>query len=132
MMLDLRYDDRQRPSERGGRQDVALVQKSGAKLSVIELQVQNRILWARKAAITMRNFGFSEKNYYLLVPRTAQPGDEVWALLGGEVLYILRATDRQTRHFLIIVEACAHGLMDGDIVKRLQSGELETEDITLV
>ena len=132
VLLDLRYDELRRPSERGGKQDTVLLNKPAAELSPAEYQFQRSMRVARTNAIVMRDIGFSEGDCYLMVPNTAEVGDEIWALCGGRVLYILRAVDRETKRFLLIGECYAHGLMDGEVVRRLQCGEVKLEDIVLI
>ena len=132
VVLDLRYDELRRPSERGGKQDTVFLHKPSAELSPAEFQFQKSMRVARTNAMTMRDIGFSKGHCYLMVPRTAREEDEVWALCGGKVLYILRAVDRGLKQYLLIGECYAHGLMDGEVVRRLHSGKLKLEDIALV
>src|SRR5204862_3887465 len=44
-----------------------------------------------KSATGRRCFATTERGYIGLVPSYAEPGDEIWVLLGGQVLYVLRA-----------------------------------------
>jgi len=59
---------------------------------------------------------------------SALPGDEICALFGGRVLYILR--DKGGYHQLV-GEAYITGLMDGQVMDMLEAGELSSEEYEL-
>lgn len=130
--LDLAYDNVLRPSERGGAVDFALLNKPREETSNPEYWAQTTISSAFQKAMTSRGLGFTEKHYLLLTPLASMAGDIVWALAGGQVLYVLRPVDREMKQYRFIGECYAHGLMDGEIVRRLELGELEMEDLSLV
>jgi hypothetical protein len=44
----------------------------------------------------------------------------------------LRPMNREINQYRFIGECYAHGLMDGDIVRRLHLGEARMEDISLI
>lgn len=79
----------------------------------------------------LRDLGLSQKSYLLMIPNTAVVGDMIWALAGGQALYILRSVSPGIKQYRFIGECYAHGLMDGDIVRRLNLGEARMEDISL-
>ena len=73
-----------------------------------------------------------QKSYLLMIPNTAVVGDLIWALAGGQALYILRPMNPEIKQYRFISECYAHGLMDGDILRRLHLGEVKMEDVSLV
>lgn len=131
-VLDLVYDDLGRPSERGGKFDSAFLRRPRAALSLVEYRYQINMRTAQLNASLSRDLGWSQKSYMLMIPNTAVVGDLIWALAGGQALYILRSMNPEIKGFRFIGECYAHGLMDGDIVRRLNLGEVRMEDISLV
>ena len=129
-VLDLIYDEQGRPSKRGGKVDNAFLDRPGGKLSPVEFRNQMNMRTARHKACVSRDLGLSEKSYLLMIPNTAVVGDLIWALAGGQVLYILRPI--KPEQYTFIGECYAHGLMDGDVLRRLRLGEVRMEDISLV
>ena len=83
---------------------------------------------AQRKASALRELGLSQKSYLLMVPNTAVAGD---ALAGGQALYILRSMNRERKQYRFIGECYAHGLMDGEIVRRLHCRGARMEDIFL-
>jgi hypothetical protein len=72
-----------------------------------------------KSMTMKRSFAVTQAGYIGLVPSYAEVGDEVWVLVGGQVLYVLRDTDRkdiqsEKRIHEFLGEAYMHGLMDGE------------------
>jgi hypothetical protein len=59
-------------------------------------------------------------------------GDVVWALAGGQVLYMLRPVENVLNKYRFIGECYAHGLMDGEVARWLRIGEARMEDISLI
>ena len=131
-VLDLVYDDLGRPSERGGKADNAFLRRPRAELSLVEYRYQINMRNARIKACTLRDLALSQKSYLLMIPNTAVVGDLIWALAGGQVLYILRPMKPEIKQYRFIGECYAHGLMDGDILRRLRLGEVRMEDISLI
>ncbi|KAK0516572.1 hypothetical protein JMJ35_001175 [Cladonia borealis] len=131
-VLDLIYDEQGRPSERGGKADTAFLRRPRAELSPVEYRYQMNMRMARSKACILRDLGLSQKSLPLMIPNTAVVGDLIWALAGGQVLYVLRPMNTQIKQYRFIGECYAHGLMDGDILRRLQLGEVRMEDISLV
>ncbi|EXJ72755.1 uncharacterized protein A1O5_03902 [Cladophialophora psammophila CBS 110553] len=64
----------------------------------------------------------TENGYIGTGPRLVQPGDVCCVLFGGKVPFILRPV---SDHFLLIGKSYVHGAMHGEIIDRLDSGELE-------
>jgi hypothetical protein len=89
-VLDLVYDEQLRPSQRGGKRDAIFMKRPRAELSLAEFRLQMNARNAYARALVSRNLGLSQKMYLLMVPITAVVGDLIWALAGGQVLYILR------------------------------------------
>ncbi|KAK0715195.1 hypothetical protein B0H67DRAFT_665166 [Lasiosphaeris hirsuta] len=56
-----------------------------------------------------------------LAPDWAAPGDAIFMLLGGEMLYLARPTLDGTYHY--VGEAYVHGIMDGQVVQAFEPGE---------
>jgi hypothetical protein len=72
-----------------------------------------------KSLTMKRTFAVTQAGYIGLVPSYAEVGDEIWVLVGGQVLYVLRETDRtkiqsKTKIYEFLGEAYMHGLMDGE------------------
>jgi hypothetical protein len=131
-VLDLVYDEQLRPSQRGGKRDAAFMKRPRAELSLAEYRLQMNARNAQAKASVSRNLGLSQKMYLLMVPITAVVGDLIWALAGGQVLYTLRLVNREKNQYRFIGECYAHGLMDGEILRRLQLGEARMDDISLI
>ncbi|RYP93302.1 hypothetical protein DL770_000591 [Monosporascus sp. CRB-9-2] len=62
-----------------------------------------------------------EHRYIGLAPFWAEPGDAVFMLKGGEMLYLARPTLSGTYHF--VGEAYVHGMMDGQVIQHFASGQ---------
>ena len=62
-----------------------------------------------------------QHDYMGLAPYWAAPGDAIFMLLGGEMLYIARPTLDGTYHY--VGEAYVHGVMDGQVVQAFERGE---------
>ena len=132
IVLDLVYNDLGRPSERGGKLDAAFLRRPRAELSLVEYRNQMNMRTAETNASKLRDLGLSQKSYLLTIPHTAIVGDLIWALAGGQALYILRPVDLERKQYRFIGECYAHGLMDGEILRRLHIGEARMDDISLV
>jgi hypothetical protein len=63
-----------------------------------------------------------------LVPDTVEEGDEVFVLFGGQVLYVLRPV---SNYYEFIGECYVHRLMDGEALRRLETGSVCIQTITL-
>ncbi|KAL9108430.1 MAG: hypothetical protein Q9227_006764 [Pyrenula ochraceoflavens] len=130
-VLDLTFDEQGRPSERGGKADTAFLRTPRPDLSVEEFRRQMNMRNARSTAYTLRTLGLSRKLYLLLIPNTAKMDDTVWALTGGQTLYVLRPVNQSKTRYSFVGECYAHGLMDGEILRWTQSGAAGFEDVVL-
>jgi hypothetical protein len=132
LVLDIVYDDVGRPAERGGKIDFAFLLRPHVELSLVEYRNQMNMRTAKVRASLLRDIGLSQKFYILMIPNTAMVGDAIWALAGGHALYILRPMNLEKAQYRFIGECYAHGLMDGEITRRLHLGEVKIEDISLI
>ena len=132
ILLDVAYDSQGRPSIRGNAYDRALVLKPQAELTPTEYTHQTTMQIAQHNACSSRDLGLSQKHYILAIPNTAVAGDTIWALAGGQVLYLLRPVNLKLKQYIFVGECYGHGLMDGEIVKQLHSCEIKMEDIYLI
>ncbi|KAL5624372.1 hypothetical protein BROUX41_004432 [Berkeleyomyces rouxiae] len=64
-----------------------------------------------------------------LVPECAREGDQMFVLLGGQVLYVLRPAAGGGYRFL--GESYVHGLMDGEVLDLLKQGLATVQEILL-
>ena len=131
-VLDLIYDEQGRPSSRGGKDDPAFLRRPRNELTSVEYRSQMNMRTARSKACILRDLGLSWKGFVLMIPNTAVVGDLIWALAGGQVLYVLRPVRAEMKQYRFIGECYAHGLMDGDVLRRLQMGEVRMDDISLI
>jgi len=86
-------------------------------------------------SICCRRFIITEKGYIGLAPAKTEPGDRIAVLFGGRVPYILRQNqpDNSTEPttWTFIGDSYVHGIMDGEVIQKLERGEVESEVITL-
>ena len=132
LLLDVVYDIRGNPSERGNTYDGALMMKTQAELTPTEYLYTTTMQTAQSNGMSSRDIGLSEKHYLLTIPNTAVAGDAIWALAGGQVLYMLRLVNEELNQYIFVGECYGHGLMDGEIVRQLHLGETKMEDISLI
>jgi hypothetical protein len=91
--------------------------------------------WARSFARTssyichFRKFFRTRKGYFGLGPPIMQNGDLCCLFFGAEVPYILRLCEDGS--FIFVGECYVHGIMYGEAMDMLQSGELETTEFVL-
>ncbi len=123
-MLDLVYDDLGRPARRGGTYNSTLRHGPLAECTSVWLRAQSDGRTASIRASSCRDLGLSEKLFLVMSPNTAVVGDTIWALTGGQALYVLRPVDVESRRYIFIGECYAHGLMDGEVVKMLQGWKI--------
>lgn len=74
---------------------------------------------------TERRLLLTEKGYFGIGPNSLQCGDQLYILLGGQVVYALR---KNTEHYHLVGECYIHGLMDGEY-NAIQPHQIQ--DITL-
>lgn len=131
-VFNLVCDELGRPSERGGKVNLAFLRRPRDELSIVEYRNQINMRAAHIKASALMDLGLSVKVYLLMIPNTALVGDVIWALAGGQALYVLRPTNREMKQYRFIGECYAHGLMDGEIARRLYLGEARIKDISLI
>lgn len=134
LVLDVAYDALARAAARGHKYDAEFLKKQRHELSLSEYRRQIDMNVAGDKASRSRCLALSRKLYVSLVPDVAKIGDQIWALSGGQVLYILRQVESrgQQNHRLYIGECYTHGLMDGEILQMIKAGKARTQDIFLV
>ena len=99
IVADLRSDLDGRCT-RGYAIDWTLVAADPEKLSREEREERKVMIKSFGDALSVRQAGFTEKNFCGLVPDTAQVGDKVCVLFGGKVLYLLRE-EEEGRHYFV-------------------------------
>ena len=77
----------------------------------------------------MRRLAYSMNGYMALVSHQAMEGDLLYALFGGSVLYVLRPKGDQ---FILVGECYVHGLMDGEVMQFLETGQAEIEMVSVI
>jgi hypothetical protein len=76
-----------------------------------------------KSSTTRRRFARTEKEHIGLVPSHTEVGDEIVALRGGQVLYVVRALPNQgplssdDSMYKFVGESYLHGGIDGEAVR---------------
>jgi hypothetical protein len=89
-----------------------------------------------KSATGRRCFATTKRGYMGLVPSYAEIGDEIWVLLGGQVLYVLREAGKKyvlfgEKEYEFIGECYIHGLMDGEAMQPLNEGRAQLQTVAL-
>jgi hypothetical protein len=133
-VMDLEFDGVGRPRRRGGSLDPFLWKKNPNMLTQAEVETKNRMRIACTSAKAHRRLCLSKNGYLVLAPASAMAGDLIFAIFGGQVLYILRGTtEEHPRRLTFIGEAYVHGLMDGEVIKWLGSdGGAWMEELILI
>ena len=117
---------------RNGLIDFDFLRKQTNELNVDELERQNNMRLALNQAIKMRNMCLTKQGYIGLVPISAQAGDHVYVLLGGQVLYVLRTHSKNDNNFMVVGECYINGLMDGEVMQWVHDGRASVDDILLI
>lgn len=130
-VLDLKYDWRGRPCARGGRNNAALVQQPRQGMGKEDLELKSQAVSAWTTATRGRFIGKTEQGFIGMVPNGTQAGDQVFAILGGKVLYTLRLERKVEREYTYIGETYIHGCMDGEVMEWIEDFA-EVVDIVLV
>lgn len=131
-VMDLKENWRGRPCERGGGIDTKLLSKPSTDLDAASIGAQSRMKSAFFRATRGRNVCLLEDGYLGMVPVLAEVGDRIFAFLGGQVLYTLRPDSSRPGHYLYIGETYIHGLMDGEVMRRVEVGRARVEELVLV
>lgn len=122
------------PIGRGNAVNNALLGKPTARLTPEETTAKQGMTIALSWATSYRQMCLTEKEKLALVPWSAQKGDKICVLLGGQVLYVLRPVAGTSRRniFEYIGECYVHGLMDGQAMELDENGGQVVEDVVLV
>jgi hypothetical protein len=73
----------------------------------------------------MRNVVFTTSSgHFGTGDDTVEPGDLVCVLFGGNTPFVLRGIDN---HYILVGECYVHGMMHGEAMAALESGEVEEE-----
>ena len=84
------------------------------------------------ASACCRRFFISEKGYIGLAPGMAEQGDRIAVLFRGRVPYILRENKQDSPiTWTFMGDSYLHGIIDREIIEKLEAGEVESEEITL-
>ena len=78
-----------------------------------------------------RRFAYTKRGWMGIVPVGTQIGDSVAVLLGGQMLYVLHSNGAGKDRFRLVGEAYLHGMMDGEAMEMVNSGERAIEKIVL-
>ncbi|KAG8530270.1 uncharacterized protein KY384_004771 [Bacidia gigantensis] len=87
--------------------------------------------WSRSANGASKNrvFAKTQKGFYVLGPKVAEPGDIVCVLFGGKLPFCLRPLGDQ---YLLVGECYVHGLMNGEAMDMMSRQELIEEAFDIV
>ncbi|KAE8443757.1 hypothetical protein EG329_001437 [Mollisiaceae sp. DMI_Dod_QoI] len=83
----------------------------------------------RMSAFLDRTMIVSSKGYIGLTPPRALSGDRICIILGCSLPVILRKVDNGYR---LIGDSYVHGIMQGEVMRELEKGNVELEDICLI
>jgi len=87
-------------------------------------------LWRRHVTMS-RRLAVTRRGYICLAPEYTRVGDQVCALVGGHVLYIVRREPNGPESYTFVGETYVHGLMDGEWRDREGEGCQEPAPIIL-
>jgi hypothetical protein len=130
IMTDIGWQQNESGSElfsRGVAMDWDIVEQDRNELTASERQIQSEMLINMKERTFGRRFFETSRGFIGLGPAAAQVGDQVYLLLGGQVLYVLR--DHGDGHSEFIGECYVHGMMDG---QACEDESFSIRDIVLV
>ncbi|RKL07811.1 hypothetical protein BFJ70_g16845 [Fusarium oxysporum] len=82
---------------------------------------------ALRATSSRCSFFLTNDGYMGLGPPYARKGDQICIALGCSVPLVIRKT---SENFSILGDAYVYGMMQGEIIDALQTGEMQTEDLT--
>lgn len=131
-VMDLSYDWRSRPCSRGATLDFAFLKKPREQLDREQYERQSSMRIAFNHATRGRVMCFTKKGCLGMLPASATVGDDVFAFLGGQVLYTVRRASPISRDCTYIGETYIHGLMDGEILTWLDGRQSIVEDLVLI
>lgn len=88
---------------------------------------------ATNMALIQREVALTRDHHFIaVVPKTARVGDSIWALAGGQVLYLSRSMNEEFKQFKFIGESHVRGLLDGEISEALREGRTKLWPMSLV
>ena len=107
----------------GAMPDSAMIDLDVRKIAQKAMETIIVEQWSRCAggATENRVFARTRKGYYVLGPKTTEPGDIVCVLYGGKLPFILRPWGES--HYLLVGECYVHGLMHGEAMGMSKADE---------
>ncbi|KAF2497497.1 HET-domain-containing protein [Lophium mytilinum] len=88
--------------------------------------------YERKLTVTNRSFFCTQTGYYGIGHMTLEKGDLCCVFPGAPIPYILRPAAQSPGNYKLVAGCYIHGLMKGEVMEKLKSGEFQEEDIILV
>jgi len=83
-----------------------------------------------------RRLAVTRLGRFTLVPQFAQPGDLCCTFLGMVTPFVIRSaamqSDGESKCYHLVGEAYVHGVMNGELVDALDTGDIEKNEITLM
>ena len=133
-VADVQYSDAGYAVARNNSVNNALLGKATAELTPEESRAKLRMRMALSYTTQFRGLCLTKKGFLAMVPSSAKVDDRICALLGGQVLYVLRPMEgaRHINKCEYIGECYVHGLMDGEVMNWVQDGKAVTEQFTLI
>ncbi|MCJ1383365.1 hypothetical protein MMC17_006478 [Xylographa soralifera] len=124
--ITMTMDSKMFPYSRGNRVPVSFMGGELDDLGEFLKDDSNRglLLSAR-----WHRFCVSQDGYMGLYPQDTQPGDKIFILLGSAMPAVLRPIEGG---YKLIGLAYIHGLMDGEAMAGLESGQYQLEEITIL
>ena len=122
---------------RSEQDSMAIVVRHGAQTEAVlsACMIRNlakEILECIERVATNRTLLITEQGYLGIGPKETKIGDTIAAMVGGDVLYVLRENahgEEIKRQFQLVGEAYIHGLMDGEVWSEMVH---PLEDISLI
>lgn len=97
---------------------VAHMKENSETAREAEIRHNHSLFYNLFAALSMwRKVFLTRKGHFGLGPMSVQPGDEVWMLCGGKVLYVLRHHETLPDTYRFVGEAYVHGFMHGEVFR---------------
>lgn len=130
-VLDLKRNFDGRAAGRGFCFSPDFIAQGREKLSSEDAIKQVSMRSALALSISFRSLAITDNDLIGMVPFTAQAGDQVCALFGGQVLYMLRPRGETGFVHEFIGEAYMHGMMDDEVARWLKSGFVKPQRFIL-
>jgi hypothetical protein len=132
LVADVKVNGLSRPYQRHFALDWAFMARDRATLQPAAAHQQDIMRSALSSATVGRRICKTTRNRIGLVPDAAQAGDSIFALVGAQVLYVLRQEPQAGRGYELIGECYVHGMMDGEIWTTLARAGTDAGDIRIV